>query len=161
MWNKLQKQIAVEKESLSRLIEAHRSLLSKCPDTPPEAIEISALASMLHSFYTGIENLFKRIAIVADGVCPRAEMWHTQLLNSMAKPTSKRPSVINKSLCVQLQAYLEFRHVFRHAYSFELRWSKMAPLVLACEDTLQLLYTELDRFLDKIQSEQKEDTGDK
>lgn len=43
--------------------------------------------------------------------------------------------------------YLEFRHVFRQAYSFQLRWDKMSPLVLGCEETLRQLEAELDVFL--------------
>ena len=154
MWHKLQKQIAVEKESLNHLVEVHRPLLSKCTSTPPDAIELSALASMLHSFYTGMENLFKRIEILVDGKSWHGKTWHTQLLNSMAKPGQNRPAVISESLRVQLRTYLDFRHVFRHAYSFELRWDKMAPLVSECENTLQLLHVELDDFLKKIESKE-------
>ncbi len=43
--------------------------------------------------------------------------------------------------------YLEFRHVFRQAYAFDLRWEKMRSLVLGCEDTLRLLQVELESFL--------------
>lgn len=42
-------------------------LLSQCQETVPNEIELSALAATLHSFYTGIENLFKRVAVELDG----------------------------------------------------------------------------------------------
>jgi hypothetical protein len=42
---------------------------------------------------------------------------------------------------------MEFRHLFRHAYVFDLRWDRMKPLVLGCVETLKLLEDELDRFL--------------
>ncbi len=29
----------------------------------------------------------------------------------------------------RLRPYLAFRHVFRHAYAFDLNWKKMEPLV--------------------------------
>jgi hypothetical protein len=41
---------------------------------------------------------------------------------------------------------MEFRHVFRHAYTFDLRWDRMKTLVLGCEETLQLVEGDLDRF---------------
>ena len=63
MWNRLSKQTAVELEQLDRLIETHRPLLTKCASETPSNIELSALAAMLHSFYTGIENIFKRVAV--------------------------------------------------------------------------------------------------
>ena len=130
----------------------HRPLLDRCHDTLPNNIEISALAAMLHSFYTGIENLFKRIAIYVDSNSPHGESWHSHLLKNIAEDTQNRPAVISESLQSQLQNYLNFRHVFRHAYSFELRWNKMAPLVLECEDTFQLLELQLDSFLKEIKS---------
>lgn len=42
--------------------------------------------------------------------------------------------------------YMEFRHVFRHAYTFNLRWDRMKTLVLGCAETLQLTERELDQF---------------
>ena len=39
----------------------------KCPTTAPTEIELSALAALLHSFYTGVENVFKRVAMELDG----------------------------------------------------------------------------------------------
>ncbi len=41
---------------------------------------------------------------------------------------------------------MEFRHVFRHAYTFDLRWDRMKTLVLGCEETLRLVEGELDGF---------------
>jgi hypothetical protein len=41
---------------------------------------------------------------------------------------------------------MEFRHMFRHAYTFQLRWNKMTALILGCEETLKLVEVELDRF---------------
>ena len=91
-----------------------------------DVIERSALAAMLHSFYTGIENIFKRVAVEIDGEPPTGDFWHRQLLDRMACPRRDRPAVISKTLKDKLRTYLEFRHVFRHAYTFELRWEKMA-----------------------------------
>ena len=35
-----------------------RGLLASCRTTAPTEIELSALAALLHSFYTGVENSF-------------------------------------------------------------------------------------------------------
>ncbi len=146
MWPELKREIGVERESLDRLLAMHHELVKKCSLTPPDPIEISALSAMLHSFYTGIENLFKRVAIHLDQGILQGEMWHSRLLDSMVAPTLVRPAVITEALRDRLQGYLSFRHVFRHAYSFELRWEKMSPLVLECEKTLRWLEREMDEF---------------
>jgi hypothetical protein len=147
VWDKLRKQVAVEVEQLNYLIEVHRPLLTKCTGTTPNDIELSALAAMLHSFYTGIENIFKRVAVELDSAPPRGESWHRELLDAMIRPNAARPAVLSTPLRDRLREYLEFRHVFRQAYSFQLRWDKMSPLVLGCEETLRQLEAELDVFL--------------
>ena len=129
------------------MIEIHSSLLANCASRPPNEIELSALAALLHSFYTGVENIFKRVAIELDGEAPRGEAWHRQLLDAMAAPTSLRRALISESLCDNLSEYLAFRHVFRQAYSFDLRWEKMSALVLNCERTFRRLEAELEAFL--------------
>ncbi len=148
MWDKVRKQVAVEREQLDHLIETHRPLLGRCASTPPGAIELSALAAMLHSFYTGVENIFKRVAVEIDSAPPRGEAWHRELLDSMARPSTRRGAVISASMRDALRGYLDFRHVFRQAYSFQLQWEKMSPLVLGCEETLRRLEVELDAFFE-------------
>jgi len=53
----------VEFAQLETLLEGHRPLVEQCERTAPGPVERSALAAMLHAFYTGIENLLKRVAV--------------------------------------------------------------------------------------------------
>ena len=108
---------------------------------------MSALATMLHSFYTGVENIFKRAAIEIDGGPPTTENWHRDLLDSMATSTAWRSAVVSADTQRRLLGYLSFRHVFRHAYTFRLRWDKMAVLVLECEGVFRQLEADLNSFL--------------
>src|SRR3989442_1331963 len=114
--DKLRRQIAGELDQLNRLIDIHRALLDQCALVPPSPIETSALGAMLHSFYNGIENIFKRIALELDGELPDSGTWHRDLLEAMARSTSRRPAVLSQSLEARLKEYLNFRHVFRSAY---------------------------------------------
>jgi hypothetical protein len=152
VWDKLQKQAAVEIEQLNHLLETHRPLLSKCESIKPDSIEISALAAMLHAFYTGIENILRRVTLELDGEPPKGEFWHRQLLDNMAHPGPARPAVISAPLRDVLRDYLYFRHVFRQAYTFELRWEKMAGLVEGCENTLHQLELELNTFFESFKN---------
>lgn len=147
--DKLHQQIAFELEQLHRLIETHRSLLTKCAEIAPDSIELSALATLIHSFYSGIENIFKRIAVVLDHSPPKGDAWHQGLLEAMSRSTEKRPVVISTELRSSLKEYLGFRHVFRHVYAFELQWKKVAPLILECEKVLTRLESELQKFMER------------
>lgn len=146
MWDDLRGKWAVERQQLQRLLEHYRPLLQKCALNPPNDHEVSALAAMLHSFYNGVENIFKRIAAECYDRSPQGQAWHRELLDLMAKPGRTRRAAISQSLVERLDAYLDFRHFFRHSYVFHLRWDRMKSLVLECDETLKLLEYELDRF---------------
>jgi hypothetical protein len=74
--------VGVEIEQLNHLLETHPPLLRKCLKIKPDHIELSALAAMLHAFYTGIENILKRVSVELDGNPPTGEFWHRQLLDN-------------------------------------------------------------------------------
>jgi hypothetical protein len=146
VWPDLKEQIAVEDAQLRQLLDVHRPLLEKCRLEEPNPIELSALAALLHSFYTGVENLFRRVAVEVDGGSVQGDHWHRRLLQQMTEPGEARPSVISPELYDRLHPYLQFRHVFRSSYSFQLRWDKMAPLVLHYEETFAAFCVELFAF---------------
>jgi hypothetical protein len=146
-WDKFRKQQATEREQLQRLLRGFHQLLTKCRDTAPTEIELSALAATLHSFYTGTENIFKRVALELDGEPVHGDGWHRELLLRMKMPRAGRPALLSEEPHDTLNEYLRFRHVFRNAYSFDLDWQKMSPLVLRLEETFQKLEEALDDFL--------------
>jgi hypothetical protein len=143
----LRKQIEVERKQLRELIDIHQPLLRRCAASEPNAIELSALAAMLHAFYTGVENIFKRIEVELGEELPHGEAWHRQLLKGMVRMGRGRPPVVSASPEGVLGRYLAFRHVFRQAYTFQLKWTRMSQLVLECEATFGRLERELDEFL--------------
>lgn len=146
-WDKFRKQQATEREQLQRLLIGIHQLLTQCGDTAPTEIELSALAATLHCFYTGVENIFKRAAVELDGEPVRGDAWHRELLLRMKTQTARRPALLSEELHDTLNEYLRFRHVFRNAYSFDLDWQKLSPLVLGLEETFQKLENALDDFL--------------
>ena len=149
MWPELKEQLEVEQAQLRQLFEVHRPLLEKCRIQEPDAIELSALGAFLHSFYTGIENLFRRVTLELGSRMPQGEAWHQRILQEMMQADERRPTFISAELGEQLKMYLGFRHVFRQAYSFQLHWEKMAPLVLSCEETFARLQAEIAVFISR------------
>lgn len=146
MWPDLEEQVAVERAQIEHLFVAYEAVIDKTTEQRPNFIETSALATMLHSFYTGVENILKRIVFHIDGSVPSGYASHSDLLAIVARSTADRPPVISEELRISLSAYLSFRHVFRHTYSFQLEWDKMGELVTQSEVVWQQLQTELDQF---------------
>ena len=105
------------------------------------------MAATLHAFYTGLENIFKRLAAELDETPVRGDNWHRELLLRMKSAGPNRPALISPHLYEVLNDYMRFRHVFRNSYSFDLDWRKMAPLVLALAPTFRELESALDEFV--------------
>lgn len=146
MSGNLANEIDLEFEQLRKLLHVHRPLVLKSFRVAPEPIETSALAAMLQCFYNGVENLLKRIELGTGGRLHRGKSWHRDLLEAASRRTATRGAVISEELSNALRPYLQFRHVFRQAYTYELQWSKMAPLVERCEQTLSQLESEIREF---------------
>jgi hypothetical protein len=83
VWDRLRKEITVERAQLREVIDTHRPLLETCGTGEPDAIELSALAAMLHAFYTGVENIFKRVEVELGEKLPHGEAWHRRRLKAI------------------------------------------------------------------------------
>ncbi len=143
----LRAQMEVERRQLHRLLETHGGLLSRCRTGEPTVDELAALAAILHAFYNGVENIFKRVAVTLNGGPPTGPFSHANLIQAMSEAKANRPALLSETLSETLEEYLDFRHVFRRAYSFELRWEKMKHLVLGLHEVLRRLEDEMDVFL--------------
>ena len=148
----LRDEIDFELALMVRELEESKTTLNSAECGTPSHLEIAALALLLHSFYNGVENMFKRIAGHSGDELPTGPAWHTLLLISMSKPTTNRPAVISEDMSERLQDYLDFRHFFRHTYSHMLRWAPMAPLISALPETFEQLKTEVIDFLQRCKA---------
>ena len=128
MWGKLLEQVGIEFVQLEHWLETHCALAKKSLELHPEPVELSALAAMLHPFYNGAENILKRLAMEIEGGAPSGEFWHRDLLDVATKPGFPRPPVISAEWGERLGQYRCFRHLFRHACTFDLRWESRRSL---------------------------------
>lgn len=151
-------EIKDEIKNLERLEQEMKALLSSLGEEPA-FMEIRTSASILHDFYSALEKIFEKIALVIDNNLPKGEEWHIELLSQMAKPSANiRPPVITENLFEKLKEYLKFRHLFRHIYGFELKWQRIKPLVSSLPKVLAELKENIRVFIDYLESkEQKED----
>lgn len=115
-------------------------------ESGPAELRAAAAATFLARFYTGVEQLFQRIAQEFDGGLPTGAAWHRDLLMSMAReiPTS-RPALLTAQLRDMLDEYRKFRHRVMHAYG-DLDWEAMRPLVERVGDVSTQVQAALDRF---------------
>ncbi len=146
--DRLRARLRREMERVDELLRRYESLIAEPQESAPDLIEVTALASVLHSFYTGVESMFAAIVKRVDGASPQGRYWHKDLLAQMAAAAERRPAVISAETREKLEAYLGFRHYYRHGYSFLLEWEEMKGLVSALEDTWMRIRLDVERFLE-------------
>jgi uncharacterized protein YutE (UPF0331/DUF86 family) len=113
---------------------------------------LESLAYQLHNLYCAFEDLSKIVADFFENHIEESAHYHRALLWRMKMPIEGvRPALLSETSYKLLDSLRAFRHVFRHAYSYELDSKKLALVV---EDALNLktLYREeVDRFLEQLQ----------
>jgi len=136
--------------TLDRVVKEAEQALTSISDEPSQ-FEMHGLAAYLHQFYTGVESIFQRIVIGLGEGLPQGAYWHAELLAQMAaERPGGRPAVIDGPLYARLKDYMDFRHFFRHAYGYTLRWSQMQWKVEHLADTLTVLREQLRAFFEVI-----------
>jgi hypothetical protein len=145
--DKVVSQVTFEIEQIDRLFDSYAALLEKTQEGIPGLVEVTAVASVLHSFYNGLENILLCIAKGIDRDVPSGAQWHRDLLTQMVEATSFRPPVLTDETTQRLADYLAFRHFYRHSYTFFLEWEEMVNLVTPLTEVWQRVKGEIDRFL--------------
>ena len=115
---------------------------------------LKATAFDLHSFYTGLERVFRLIAEILDGRLQGGDGWHKLLLTQMALEIQGiRPAVISETTLDLLDEYLRFRHLVRNVYSFNMLPEKVQSLIdklpLALDQVTQDMSAFVNLFLEK------------
>jgi len=145
-WPELIEDIQLELKLLRELLERTAEMRRTVADAKPDQTAKLAAATLLQSFYNGIEKVLDAMAERVDGDRPEGEDRHGRLLAQMAEPRGDRPAVISGPLRDGLAAYLEFRNSYRYGYYFRLDWPQAAGLIEQCEATLDRFERDLDTF---------------
>lgn len=122
-------QLVFKIKDIEKLFLEYELIFEKTIYGEPDLFDITILGSVLHSFYNGIENIFEIIGKNIDGEVPTGNKSHQELLHQMASENKYRKEIISEELYTKLRDYATFRHFYRHAYSFQLNWDKMKPLI--------------------------------
>jgi predicted nucleotidyltransferase len=139
--------IRVEIGLIEQLFLAYHDLLEQATVQEPDIVGQTAIASVLHSFYNGIETMFLAVAKETDQQLPRGAQWHQDLLHQMTQSTAPGPPMLTKETAASLNDYQSFRHFFRHSYSFLMKWKKMSHLVLNLQPTWARTKADIETFL--------------
>lgn len=124
--NELREQIAIELEALELTVEELLTLQRDLAGKEATVREKTAAAAFLAQFYTGIENILKRISQYNGVPLPTGDTWHIELFKRFCTPSHPQlPILFDPSLASMFSSYRRFRHVVFHGYGFQIDWSRM------------------------------------
>ncbi len=99
------------------------------PVTPAGPENTSHLGYLLHNLYCAVEDLFRYVSLTFENTIADTAKYHRELLKRMHIEVPEiRPRVISEASFRLLDELRGFRHVFRHAYEFQLAPEKVADL---------------------------------
>jgi hypothetical protein len=144
----LAQRIRSEVQEVERLVTRAEGALIRAKESPADQDYFMAAAALdLHSFYAGVERLFELIAGDVERSQPGGAHWHRDLLAQMALDVPGiRTAVITTATQQALAEYLEFRHVVRNVYTFNLRPRRVAELVENLRHAFALVARDLHDF---------------
>lgn len=144
--NEIKTLIVTELKNINLLREELDKYLEK--NTP---VYRRAKGSILHDFYNACERIFKIIIRIIDGDKGDIVKRHKAMLNQMTiEIKGTRPVVITKKLAAELLEYLNFRHLFRNIYGFELEGDRLDRLVEKFLRVSTQFQQEINNFLNKL-----------
>lgn len=135
---------------LERIVKETQIAMTSLSDIPSQ-LEMNGLAAYLHQYYTGIEGILRRIAINIDNSMPNGERSHLDLLNQMAQDIPNVRNAIIKQQEYQIfKDYLCFRHFFRHAYGYQLRWSELQIKLMRMAESFEQLKISINELFQEL-----------
>jgi hypothetical protein len=105
-------------------------------------LELAGTASLLSSFYHGVENILKQSLLATGTALPTGAAWHRDLLQAACAH-----AVVSTGTRDRLAPYLAFRHFFTHAYGFELEVAQLQPLVTGVRRVQSRFRADVRRFV--------------
>ena len=117
----------------------------------PEFRNLAAAAYLLHNVYCALENALEQISRTFENHVTDPAQWHRELLAKMfLEIPTVRPAVLPADLRGFLNDLCGFRHLFRHAYDFQLDPEKLNVLARDWAGARLEVLAALTRFRDSL-----------
>ena len=150
----LKEEIEIEIELMEKTVKELVALYQDVREKSPTVREKTAASAFLAQFYTGVENILKRICKFHNIPLPTGDTWHIDLFTQFCEPSrSPLPCLFNQNISIALTPFRKFRHIVYHGYGFQLDWERMQDGIKGIEDIFRqfksIIYSYLQILEDK------------
>lgn len=123
----LREEVSIELDCMDKVVQEAVLLLDDLSDiSEPTIREKTAAAAFLAQFYSGIENILKRIHRYHGVALPAGDSWHAEIFKRFCQPSYPPfTALFDETLASDLLPFRKFRHVVYHGYGFQLEWDRM------------------------------------
>ena len=149
-------EINIEIEMIESTLQELSALLRDISGKDPSMREKIAAAAFIAQFYSGIENILKRISHYYSVTLPTGDTWHIDLFKRFCEPPyNPLPALFDESLALAMAPYRKFRHVVYHSYVFQIYWNRLQEGIGATEDVYLRFKSRLNEYLKTVMPEEK------
>lgn len=147
----LREEIAIELENIETVLHELSTLYEDVKGREASVREKTAASAFLAQFYSGIENILKRMSHFHNVPLPSGEMWHVELFKRFCEPSfPSLPVLFDELLSSDLAPYRKFRHVVLHGYGFQLDWVRMIEGIENVNDVYLHFKVILEKCLESL-----------
>jgi len=144
----IQEEISIEIENIRMTIQELNAIYRDVEGKTPSVRDKTAAAAFLAQFYSGIENILKRISHFLGVPLPSGDTWHVDFFRRFCiPPLHPLPLLFDAPLASELAAYRKFRHVVHHGYGFQLEWERMEEGIRHVDDIFERFLVSLEAYI--------------
>jgi len=152
--NELQEEINIEIELIEATLQELLDLSKDVAGKEPSVREKTAAAAFMAQFYSGVENILKRISYFNSVPLPTDSTWHVDLFKRFCAPPYKSlPLLFDESLALAMAPFRKFRHVVHHGYGFQLDWDRMQEGIANIKDVFLRFKSKLSGYLQTLEKQ--------
>ncbi|MEK7727541.1 MAG: hypothetical protein AAB354_03965 [candidate division KSB1 bacterium] len=141
-------------EQQKHIDKVYRKIAARKKAAQHDPIAFESLAYQLHNLYSAFEDLFKTVAQHFENHISDKGGWHKELLKRMATNIPGiRPALIGAQSHELLEDLRGFRHVFRHAYLYELDPERVKLVYKKAQALKKIFTAESEAFLAQLRKQ--------
>jgi len=133
-------------QTLNALSDFKRKIILKNVNTEQKAVA----GTYLMNFYTGVENIIKRVSKEYYQTLPKGASWHKELLELSFNPPHDKMPLFSREIVSRLNPYRGFKHLFVSGYGFKLEMELMISLIENVDDLWIDIKKMITEFLSRL-----------